>query len=84
MYTTPGMNDVMTVWDNSGEKSKLRKYYLILYLRETYQLFKLAKPDVDIGFSKFASLRPVNVLLPNSTFNYVIIINHIAGITAIE
>ena len=34
-----------------------------MYLRETFELFKRAHPEVKVGFSKFASLRPVNVLL---------------------
>ena len=62
VYTLPGLKDEKTVWVK-GEKQKLRKYYLIMYLKEAFQLFKLAHPEIKIGFSKFASLLPVNVLL---------------------
>ena len=62
VYTMPGMNDELTVWEN-GVKSKIRKYYLIMFLKEVYELFKQCHSDVRVGFSKFASLRPVNVLL---------------------
>ena len=53
------MHDEMTVWEN-GIKSKRMKYYLIMFLKEVYELFKQSYP---VGFSKFASLRPANVLL---------------------
>ena len=62
MYTMPGMHDEMTVWGN-GIKSKRRKYYSIMFLKEVYELFKQSYPDITVGFSKFASLRPANVLL---------------------
>ena len=62
VYTMPGMHDEMTVWEN-GNKSKSRKYYLIMFLKEVYELFKQSSPDITVGFSKFASLRPANVLL---------------------
>ena len=61
-YTMPGMHDEMTVWEN-GIKSKRRKYYSIMLLKEVYELFKQSYPDITVGFSKFASLRPANVLL---------------------
>ena len=62
VYTMPGMHDEMTVWEN-GIKSKCRKYYLIMFLKEVYELFKQSYPDITVGFSKFASLMPANVLL---------------------
>ena len=52
----------MTVWEK-GVKSKLRKYYLVMFLKEVNELFKNCYPDVTVGFSKFASLRPRNVFL---------------------
>ena len=39
-YTMPGMHDEMTVWEN-GIKSKCRKYYSIMFLKEVYELFKV-------------------------------------------
>ncbi|CAB4038212.1 Hypothetical predicted protein [Paramuricea clavata] len=36
-YTMPGMKDEMMVWEQ-GQKTKLRKYYLVLFLREAYQV----------------------------------------------
>ena len=34
-----------------------------MFLKEEYELFKQSYPDITLGFSKFASLRPANVLL---------------------
>ena len=59
-YTSPGMLDVMTVWNDDGKK-KLRKHYLTMYLREAHHIFQ--QTHCDISFSVFCKLRPVNVLL---------------------
>ena len=34
-----------------------------MFLKEVYELFKQSYPDITVGFSKFVSLRPANVLL---------------------
>ena len=62
VYTAPGLKEEMTIWED-GKKHKLRKHYLVMYLREAYALFRKTYSNVEVGFSKFASLRPVNVLL---------------------
>jgi len=62
VYTAPGMRDEMAVWEN-GIKSKLRKHFLTMFIREAFALFKEFNPDVSVSFSKFCSLRPPNVLL---------------------
>ena len=59
VYTMLGMDDEMTVCKN-GIKSKRRKYYLIMFLKEIYELFKQSYPDITVRFSKFASLRSAN------------------------
>ena len=51
----------MTIWTEAG-KTKMRKYYLTMYLREMFAMFKAENQDCEIGFSLFASLRPINVL----------------------
>lgn len=66
MYTCPGLNDIITVWKN-GKKEKLQKHYLTMYLKEAFFIFKESNLNVEIGFSKFCSLRPKNVLLMKET-----------------
>lgn len=65
VYTTPGVKDEMVVWEN-GQKKRLRKYYLTMFLREVYAIYKssVIKP---LSFSKFCSIRPKNVLLLKDT-----------------
>ena len=62
VYTTPGMREEITVWNN-GKKEKLRKYHMTMYLKEAYALFKMSNPEVNIGFTSFTLFRPANVLL---------------------
>ena len=49
----------MIVWTEAG-KTKMRKYYLTIYLQEVFAMFKAENQDCEIGFS---SMRPKNVLL---------------------
>jgi len=60
------MKDVVTV-RSQGTKEKLPKLYLTMFLREAFDIFKKDNPEVEIGFSKFCSLRPKNVLLLKNT-----------------
>ena len=59
VYTVPALKDEMT----EAGKTKMRKYYLTMYLREVFAMFKGENKDCEIGFSLFASLRRKNVLL---------------------
>ncbi|KAG8175962.1 hypothetical protein JTE90_000001 [Oedothorax gibbosus] len=69
-YTALGMHDEITIWED-GEKKRVRKLYLTMYMKEADALFKDEHPNVKIGFSKFCSLRPKNVLLNTYTFEKV-------------
>lgn len=66
VYTAPGQKDEMTIWVK-GERKRVRKYYLMLHLKEAHFLFKEKYPDYQIGYSKFCSLRPENVLFIKDT-----------------
>ena len=57
----PGRKDVVTVRID-GQKHKLQKKLMIMNVMEAYKLFKEEHPEIEIGKSKFASLRPVNVI----------------------
>lgn len=58
----PGMKDYVSVRTGDGKKEKLQKRILLYTVFEAYQLFKTENPDKKIGKSKFASLRPQNVV----------------------
>lgn len=66
VYTCPGMKDVITVWKD-GKKEKLQKHYMTMFLHEAFCVFKEENEEVKVGFSKFCSLRPKNVLLLKET-----------------
>ena len=59
----PGKADVVTIRDANGTKMKLQKRHLFMTVGECYQMFKEEHPECTVGISKFASLRPKNVLL---------------------
>ena len=58
----PGAQDVITIWDEAG-KRKEQKRILTMTVAEAYSLFANDHPEVTIGKSKFAELRPKEVLL---------------------
>ena len=64
---SPGKRDVVTVRGPNGEKEKVQKRHLYLSIKEAFSLFQEENPDVKIGSSKFAELRPQNVLLSSQT-----------------
>ena len=51
----------------SGTKQLIQKRLLLSNLKEAYQCFKKEYPEVKVGFSKFAMLRPKNVVLAGAS-----------------
>ena len=63
-YTMPGAKDEIVIWDSVGKKRRERKYYLTMYLREAYAVFKeTVVVGEDCSFSVFCKLRPKNVVI---------------------
>ena len=62
VYTAPGLRDEITVWTEAG-KERMRKYYLNMHLKEAHAYFLEENPELKVGFSSFAMLRPANVVL---------------------
>jgi len=58
----PGKRDVITVNGEQG-KQKMQKRHMSMNIKEAYAFFKDENRYVKIGLSKFAELRPPNVLL---------------------
>ena len=63
----PGKKDVVMVRCPDGQKEERRKHLLLSNLNEAYCLFKRQNPDVSVGFSTFAALRPEEVVLPGDS-----------------
>ena len=64
----PGAKDEMAVWDEFW-KQRLQKYYLTLYIREAYAIFKKTwqEDEAMCSMSTFTKLRPMNVHLLSDT-----------------
>ena len=58
----PEKQDVLTIWDENGDKHKEQKRILIMTIGEAYSLF-VDENSVTIRKSKFAEPRPKEVLL---------------------
>ena len=58
----PGRKDIVVVVEN-GEKVLKQKKLLLMNVFEVYQMFKKEYPQVKIGKSKFAVLRPQHVCI---------------------
>lgn len=81
---TPGRRDVITVRDNEGKK-KIQKRHLTMSIKECFATFKEENPEDKIGISKFAELRPQNVLLSSQTpANVCLCIHHQNFILALD
>jgi len=57
----PGKKDYVTVVLN-GQKQKVQKRVLVMTVREAHKVLLSEQNGVTIGESKFASLRPQNVI----------------------
>ena len=62
----PGKKDYITTWKEGG-KVRMQKRHLYYTVNETYSLFKQDNPDLKIGKSKFAELKPQHVLHRSDT-----------------
>ena len=62
----PGKKDCVSVMVH-GQHVSRQKYLILSNLKEVYQKFKDAFPETDIGFSKFASLRPKECVLAGAS-----------------
>ena len=59
----PGKKDCVSVMVHGPRQ----KYLNLSNLKEVYQKFKNAFPETDIGFSKFASIRPKECVLAGAS-----------------
>ena len=66
----PGKKDCVAMNVN-GKKTTVQKRLILCNLKECYQKFK-EKSVANIGFSKFASLRPRNVVLPGGSGTHTV------------
>ncbi|KAL5515849.1 hypothetical protein EMCRGX_G001083 [Ephydatia muelleri] len=63
----PGKKDFLSVRNAEGEKEHKQKRLVLCNLKEAYHQFKQQHPDIKVGFSKFAELRPKECVLAGAT-----------------
>ena len=57
----PGRKDCVSVFKDGKKKSECKRKYC-LAVREAFEVFKEENPDVKMGKSTFAALRPAHVV----------------------
>ena len=62
----PGKRDVVTV-RTDNRKERLQKRHMYMTIKEAFGIFKIECPNIKVRLSKFAELRPPNVLLSSQT-----------------
>lgn len=63
----PGKTDCKSIRRQDGSKEYVQKRLLLCNLKELYADFKTQFPNIKIGFSKFAELRPKFCILAGGT-----------------
>ena len=63
----PGMKDFVSVKQPDGKRVHVQKRLVLGNLKEIYKLFKENHQTLNIGFSKFAELRPKNCILAGAS-----------------
>ena len=66
-WVMPGKKDFVSVRNANGIKVHQQKRLVLCNLREAYHQLKILHPDVKIGFSTFAQLRPKECVLAGSS-----------------
>ena len=59
-----------------GTRENIQKRLILCNLREAYTQFKTEHPELPVGFSKFAALRPKNVVLPGASGTHSVCTSH--------
>ncbi|XP_066590497.1 uncharacterized protein [Prorops nasuta] len=68
----PGIKDYVSIRNENGKREHIQKRLILCNLKELYQLFKIRYSNCQIGFSKFASLRPQHCVLAGSSGTHTI------------
>ena len=71
----PGEKDCISVKKN-GLKMHIQKRLLLNNLNELHSFFKEHNPSVNIGFSKFAQLRPEECILVGASGTHSLCVCH--------
>ncbi|XP_074105433.1 uncharacterized protein LOC141531481 [Cotesia typhae] len=56
----PGKRDFLSIRNDNGQREHIKKKIILCNLKELYEIFKEQNLENRIGFSSFASLRPLH------------------------
>lgn len=70
----PGKKDFISVRNDNGQRQHIQKKLILCNLKELYATFKEQHLDDNVGFSSFASLRPVNCVLAGPSGTHTVFV----------
>ncbi|CAG9765892.1 unnamed protein product [Ceutorhynchus assimilis] len=68
----PGAKEYVSVKDDNGNRIHMQKRLILSNLKEIYTFFKEQNPAAQIGFSKFAELRPKWCILAGASGTHTV------------
>ena len=68
----PGTKDFVSVKQLDGSRIHIQKKLVLCNLKELFALFKEKYPEVVLGFSRFAGLRPKHCVLAGSSGTHTV------------
>ena len=74
-HVMPGNKDFLSVMEN-GERKPTQKRLVLSNLKEVYQLFSEKYPNIRMGFSKFAELRPKECVFAAASGTHCVCMYH--------
>lgn len=66
----PGRKDCITIRTSDGDRQQMQKHFMNFTISETHRMFLEeydSSQEIHVGLSKFAELRPKNVMLQSQT-----------------
>lgn len=63
----PGKRDVVMIRGADGKREAVQKRLFLSNLNEGFAAFRMRNPLINVGFSKFAELRPPQIILPGQS-----------------
>lgn len=68
----PGKKDFISLRNDDGSKVQVQKRLVLCNLKELHKIFKSRFPQIEIGFSSFASLRPKHCILAGGSGTHTV------------
>lgn len=70
--TMPGKKDYLSIPNETGKRTHIQKKLILSNLKELYKSFQLEYPNIKIGFSTFAVMRPKHCVLAGASGTHTV------------